>query len=393
MSPRSFASYSLVLSAFAGWGMLFLAGPALFAQTTTATSAVDIQQTPIYQASVQQLFRSYCRPSSILWRDQPLKTGLISFQESQKVEVFLDRRIDSSQLVELGIGADRIDMILTKLAESIDCKLGYIESVAYLGPSAEVAKVELSYWRAWYQYRKQLIEAKAGGDQNRAPPIPVQKLKWDRLTTPQDILSSIEREWHIEIVGKEQVPHDLWDMSEYASLSLPAQICMVVAGFGLSAEPIPATNQWKLIPVREATTATLAYAKNQWKLENIERWSKDAELEINDDAKHIRVRAEVSEHYRLALSKFAAALPKPKSRFENLRFTFEAASTPASDVIDAVAVHLQLKTEWQIDRAIVTQRRINLKVNQASVKQLIDELAKQSGVTLDVIEERTLIIR
>lgn len=381
------------VSSLAYWFVLFIYAAPLSAQSSNASTAVDVQQTPIFQASVQQIFRAYCRPSSILWRDQPMKPGLVTFQKTQNIELFLDRRVDHSQLLSVGVGAERSDILLKKLAETASCKLGFIESVAYIGPASEVAKVELSYWRAWYQYRKQLIDSKAGGDVSRAPQIPAQKLQWDRLVTPQEILSNIEREWHIEILGKEAIPHDLWDAGTYSSLSLPAQICLIVAGFGMSAEPIPATNQWKLIPVRDANTALLAYSRNQWKKESIEQWGKDAELEVMEDTKLIRVRAEVSDHYAIALGKFASALPKPKSRFENLRFTFEAANTPAADVIDAIALQLQLQADWQIDRAPVAQRRIGLKVSQASVKQLIDELAKQSGVTLEVVNETTLIIK
>lgn len=395
MSPRVGLHCKVIvkLSSLAYWLALVLYAVPLSAQSSNTAAAVDVQQTPIYQASVQQIFRTYCRPSSVLWRDQPMKPGLATFQKTQNVEIFLDRRVDHSQILNVGIGAERADILLKKIAETANCKLGFIESVAYIGPNSEVAKIELSYWRAWYQYRKQLTDTKANGDTSRAPQIPVQKLHWDRLITPQEILSNIEREWHIEILGKEQVPHDLWDAGAYASLSLPGQICLVVAGFGLSAEPIPATNQWKLIPVRDTNAAVLAYSKNQWKQDNIELWAKGAKLELTEDTKLIRVRAEVSDHYAIALGKFASALPKPKSRFENLRFTFEAANTPAADVIDAIALQLQLQADWQIDRATVAQRRIGLKVNQASVKQLIDELAKQSGVTLEIVNEATLTIK
>lgn len=380
------------LCAWTFWWLASVFGTALFAQNSNSSPAVDVQQTPIFQASVQQMFRTYCRPSSVLWRDQPLKPGLLAFQDGQNIELFLDRRVDSSQLLTVGVGADRADLLLKKIAEAAGCKLGFIESVAFIGPVEAVPKIELSYWRAWYQYRKQLIDTKAGGDANKAPQIPVQKLQWDRLATPQDILANIEREWHVEILGKDQVPHDLWDSGSYSTLSLPAQICLVVAGFGLSAEPVPQTNQWKIIPVRDSTTAVLAYAKNQWKAENIEAWG-GGTAELSDEEKTTRVRGDVATHYAIALSKYAAALPKPKSRFDNLRFTFEVANTPAADVIDAIALQLQLQPDWQTNRAAVAQRRIGLKVMQVSVKQLMDELAKQSGVTLEVVNESTLTIK
>jgi len=361
--------------------------------SNTNNSAIDVQQTPIFQPSVQQTFRTLARPLSVLWRDQPLKLGLRTIATTQGVEIFVDRRIDPTQPVQIGLGAERIDVLLKGIADGVKCKLGFIESVAYFGPVEETARMEMTYWRAWYQYRKQLIDTKAAGDITKAPQIPVQKLHWDRLTTPQDILSAIEREWNIEILGKEKVPHDLWDEGKYSALTLPAQICLVVAGFGLSAEPIRDTNQWKLIAIRDSDTAVLGYAKSQWKRENIEQWSKSESLDVTEEAKQYRVRAEGATHYDIALGKYQSALPKPKSRFENLRFTFEAVNTPAADVIDSIAIQLQLQPDWQIDRSVIAQRRIGLKVNQATVKQLIEELAKQSSVTLEVVNETKLMIK
>lgn len=389
MASAFVAQFWLVLSGCVFWSTDGLAqGP-----NTATQSAIDIQQTPIFQPSVQQTFRTLARPLSVLWRDQSLKPGLRAIETTQGVEIFLDRRIDPAQPVQIGLGAERVDILLNGIANGINCKLGFIESVAYLGPTEETARIEMTYWRAWYQYRKQLIDTKAPGDITKAPQIPVQRLHWDRLTTPQDILSSIEREWNIEILGKENVPHDLWDEGKYSALTLPAQICLVVAGFGLSAEPIPASNQWKLIPIRDSSTAVLGYAKNQWKRENLEQWSKSESLDVTEEAKQYRVRADVATHYAIALGKYQSALPKPKSRFENLRFTFEAVNTPAADVIDSIAIQLQLQADWQIDRGVLAQRRIGLKVNQATVKQLIEELAKQSSVSLEVLNETTLMIK
>lgn len=389
MGSACVVQFSLLLSGCLIWSTDSLAQ----SPSTASNSAIDVQQTPIFQPSVQQTFRTLARPLSLLWRDQPLKPGLQTIASTQGVEIFLDRRIDPTQPVQIGLGAERIDILLKGIANGINCKLGFIESVAYIGPVEETARIEMTYWRAWYQYRKQLIDIKAAGDVTKAPQIPVQKLHWDRLTTPQEILYAIEREWNIEILGKEKVPHDLWDEGKYSALTLPAQICLVVAGFGLSAEPIPDTNQWKLIAIRDSSNAMLGYAKNQWKRENLEQWSKSESLDVTEEAKQYRVRADVATHYAIALGKYQSTLPKPKSRFENLRFTFEAVNTPAADVIDSIAIQLQLQADWQIERSALAQRRIGLKVNQASVKQLIEELAKQSSVTLEVVNETTLIIK
>jgi hypothetical protein len=372
---------------------LSLSGVNLLAQGNSTSQAIDVNQTPISQPVVQQAIRVWTKPSSVLWREQNLKQGLATLSATQDVQVFLDRRVDSGRFVNVAVGADRVDLVLQRIADEAGCKLGFLESLLYIGPTDEVAKLEMSYWRAWYLYRKQLVAGKAGGNANIAPQVPVQDLKWDRLSTPQDIISLIEREWHIEVLGKETIPYDLWDGGNYQAISLPAQLSLILGGFDLAAEPIPATNQWKLVPLKNVNAAHLSYPKNQWPKDLLTAWLEGQEAQIKEDTKAILVRGEVGSHYAIALGKYRQSQPKPKSRFENLRFTFEVANTPARDVIEAIGVQLQLKTDWQIDQSDLAEHRISLKVEQATVQQLIDELAKQSGVVLEVIEETSLVIK
>ena len=383
----------LLSAALLSVALLGSSGGDLFAQGNSSSQAIDVNQTPISQPVVQQAIRVWTKPSSVLWREQNLKQGLATISATQGVQIFMDRRVDSGRFINVAVGADRVDLLLQRIADEAGCKLGFLESLLYIGPTDEVAKLEMSYWRAWYLYRQQLVAGKAGGNANIAPQVPVQDLKWDRLSTPQDILSLIEREWHIEVLGKETVPYDVWDGGNYHAISLPAQLSLIAGSFNLAAEPIPATNQWKLVPLKNVNTAHLAYTKKQWPKDLLAQWLAGHETQIKEEGNAIQVRGEVGCHYAIALGKFRQSQPKPKSRFDNQRFTFEVANTPARDVIEAIGVQLQLKTDWQIDQNDLAEHRISLKVEQATVKQLIDELAKQSGVVLEVLEENSLVIK
>ena len=160
----------------------FIATPAIALGQTT-TTALSIQQTPLMQPEVQGSLRIFCRLGSALWKDQELKAGLVAISQAHDMPIWLDRRVDSSQLVSVNASEPRLDLLLNKIAEATGTQLGFIESVPYLGPKDEVAMMEMAYWRTWYNYRKQLSGQNKATSATVAPPIKSQDLAWEQANT------------------------------------------------------------------------------------------------------------------------------------------------------------------------------------------------------------------
>lgn len=357
------------------------------------SKALSIRDTPIYQPQVQVALKGFTRPASILWKQQPLREGLANISRVYNVSIWLDRRLDSSSEITLNLSKDRIDQLLVEVAKSANAQFGFIESVAYIGPAEEVSHLQMAYWRAWYSYRKMKNAETKKANDNYIERLDCQPLAWQRFSTPQDVLREIEEKWGITLDNKNLIPHDVWAQGDYPTLTLPGQLTLVLAGFGLAAEPTESPLRWKIVKPKPTTKAMLSYPSPDWKIAQIEQFLKShSNFEFKKESDLVLLQAEPGVHYDLMVSRIWSALPKPKSRFATIRFTFEVNNIAAPEVIEGIAAQLKLSTSWKIERQTLKDKRVSLKINQADLESLLKQLSEATGTQLQVVDESILNI-
>lgn len=380
-----FVSYVAILA------LLALRTPV--AQAQTPSKAITIRETPIYQPQVQVSLKGFARSASILWKQQPLGEGLTHISRVYNVSIWLDRRLDSSKEITLNLSKDRIDQLLVDIAQSTNAQFGFIESVAYIGPAAEVPPLQMAYWRAWYSYRKMKNAETKKANENYVERLDCQPLTWQRFSTPLEILEEIEEKWGITLDAKNLIPHDVWAQGDYPPLTLPGQLSIVLAGFGLTAEPTTSPLRWKIVKPKQTSKAILSYPSPDWKASQIEQLLKNhADFDFKKENDLVLLQAEPGVHYDLMVSRIWAALPKPKSRFATIRFTFEVNNIPAPEVIEGIATQLKLSTSWKIDRQSLKDKRVSLNINQADLEGLLKQVSQATGTSLQVVNESILNI-
>jgi hypothetical protein len=220
-----------------------------------------------------------------------------------------------------------------------------------------------------------------------------QPLTWQRFSTPQEVLGEIEEKWGITLDNKNLIPHDVWAQGDYPPLTLPGQLTLVLAGFGLTAEPIESPLRWRIVKPKASSKAMLSYPSSDWKTAQIEQFlERHANFEFKKESDLVLLQADPGVHYDLMISRIWSAIPKPKSRFATIRFTFEVNNIPAPEVIEGIATQLKLSTSWKIDRQNLKDKRISLKINQADLETLLKQLSEATGTTLQVVDESILNI-
>jgi hypothetical protein len=378
-------SHVAILSVFA------FSSRVAFAQTPP--KAISIRDTPIYQPQVQVALKSFARPASILWKQQPLREGLANISRVYNVSIWLDRRLDASSEMTLNLSKDRIDQLLVDVATASNAQFGFLESVAYIGPASEVSQMQMAYWRAWYSYRKMKNAETKKANEDYVERLDCQPLTWQRFSTPQEVLGEIEEKWGITLDNKNLIPHDVWAQGDYPPLTLPGQLTLVLAGFGLTAEPIESPLRWRIVKPKASSKAMLSYPSSDWKTAQIEQFlERHANFEFKKESDLVLLQADPGVHYDLMISRIWSAIPKPKSRFATIRFTFEVNNIPAPEVIEGIATQLKLSTSCKIDRQNLKDKRISLKINQADLETLLKQLSEATGTTLQVVDESILNI-
>ena len=166
-------------------------------------------------------------PISVMWRDAELKDRLMRFSQTQRVAIFLDRRIDPSTIINLTSNNVTTEQFLLEIAQQIDVGICQIENVYYLGPKKtanSLASTNESLLKSAGKFGKR---TQIRWNKNES-------LRTESVVEPKQLLIEIAKANDIQIDGINGIPHDLWTRLNLPASSLACRISLLLAGFDKS---------------------------------------------------------------------------------------------------------------------------------------------------------------
>ncbi|MGI9326237.1 MAG: hypothetical protein ACR2PZ_13530, partial [Pseudomonadales bacterium] len=167
------------------------------------------------------------RQVSVTWQGQELATALQRLARAGQISLWLDRRVDRQQeisikIVELSL-ADALQHIAQQQA------LGFVplKNIAYGGPQQTALELPALIRDA----RDQLRRASA---KYRQRWLREEAVQWPRLTEPRALVKSWLDKAEVELLGSDQIAHDLWAAQELPAMALVDRLVLVLAGFDLT---------------------------------------------------------------------------------------------------------------------------------------------------------------
>ena len=172
--------------------------------------------------------------------------------------VFLDRRVDPDQKIELSVRDQPVEGVLALAAEKLKLGTCVIGKVHYVGPKGMASALPAII----AQRKRELARSPL-----RAACSKSKELKWDEASSPRDITVALAQEASATLENAEQIPHDIWPAYELPAMTLTERLSLVLAGFGLtfqlsadgsraSITPIPQDNSQAVVKEGE-TVETL----------------------------------------------------------------------------------------------------------------------------------------
>jgi hypothetical protein len=312
-----------------------------FVWLTCLQAGSDAQQAavgtrdPIEWRTGAELQKQLTARISIQWKEAELRPRLESLSADQRVAVFLDRRIDPSQKFDFARTGVTLEDLFGEVAGAAQAAREKVGSVIYIGPPPTAAALA----KALLQRRKDVSRR---GSLGRARPQP---LRWDELAEPRQLLDDIARQHQLTIVNPEAVPHDLWPAADLPPLSLAEQLTLLLAGFDLTFEVSSDGRQLRFVP-------------------------------LSIDA----IAAPVS---RRPGGKAAAKESSPGNTSYTLTVTNESAGAVVSKVAERLGRQLQCSAS--VREKLAT--KVNLKVSDASLDELMDKTLTPLGLAYRLTEE------
>ncbi len=276
------------------------------------------------------------------WKDIPLRHMLQALAQSQRVAIFLDRRVDPDQPVTFDAGGDSLAVVLARLTGQLQLGHCLVDSTIYIGPQDTTAKLA-TVAEVLHQFLGQLPEPFNKQAARRVA------MKWDRLASPRPLVAEQLRQAGIQVAQPESIPHDLWAAGELPPMPLAHRLAILLAGFNKTFTVAGDPPSMSLFPMPEEVTLRRVYRKTVTtkNFQRIREFFPDLDVTRGDGELTAVGRQE--DHRQLARLLRGEQVTAP--------------------------------------RAGPVNKRYRLKVEQVSIQQVLEAIARQDGLELDADEE------
>ncbi len=320
--------------------------------------------------SSRQALNTLNKPAIATFENRPLAECLSNLSEIYKIPIWIDRRVDRSRLISLvGLTSKEYPDANTTfgriraVANLGGVEAGLVENVIYVGPPDQLAHVQFAAIRLHHELMT-ARERLANGTRVESKP-----LRWEELTTPSDLLKTLEQQWSIAVDAT--LPHDLMHAGTLPSSTMATQLTLLFAGFDLQANftsptalttsPLANDLIWQSeYSAKEIQTARYAAVKKEHPQASMQIKNGICTL-TGPTAFHLKM---------LAIRALASRDNEPK-------FTLGEVRGPLGQIVGGLGKHLSLTVEWS-DSIPLTKKQAVVTFSVPKAKTP-DEILRQLG--------------
>lgn len=358
------------LSLTCGWTIVIVMG-ALFASATPEASAgeTDWRTGTQFQKQLQAQV-------GLTWQSRGIREGLETLARSQRVAIFLDRRVDPERSVTFSCEDTSLEDAIRGIAGKAKLGVGFVGPVVYVGPPLTCARIA-----TLAEVRNEQVKALPLAAHNRL--LKKNISVWPDLVEPRLILARMATTAGIEIPNVQAVPHDLWRSNDLPNLTFAEQATLVTAGFDMAFRWHKNAKQVFLTRFPPAVTLERAYssAKPEAFADEIEKLLPQAFVEVVDG--RVVVRTMLEDHWTIERTRGKRGVPeKGAANRKDKRYTLTVKNEPAGVLLKLFATKLKLElvVHKDVPRAKL-DKRISLSVNEVTDVDLFKATARAAGLT------------
>jgi hypothetical protein len=316
----------------------------------------------------------------LTWPSNPLRDSLDNLARTRRLAIWLDRRIDPDQRVELKTDNVRLREALLTLAGQINGGVCLVGPVVYIGPRETTAKLfKLSAERR--------DEAGKLSADIRTRLAKSQALAIEDLAEPRALFEQLAAEAGLKVVGNERVPHDLWPAGDWPALTVVDRMSLVLAGFDLTYEFAPDGSAIRLAPYPASAAVERTHAVKG----NVREFAEKLAglfpaAKIVPGTGKVTVTASVADHETIAELVKSSGPKKPPPPGAKTVYTLKIENQAVGAA--ARALGKQMDLEIQFAQGLTPEQlgqRVTFQVKDATLDELFEALLKPAGLTHKLI--------
>ncbi len=171
-------------------------------------------------------------PVRVDWFGAGWRSQVIGLANTQRIGVWIDRRVDPDRILELRVPVASFAQVLWLAAESHEHAVAQWDDFFFVGPPNIVAGLP----QRISQLRVNISESNFNQKFIKAWQKPVE-VQGDKYCEPRDLVNDWSQTAGVTISNLDQIPHDVWNDFRLPRMPLVEAVALVVVGFDLWPEP------------------------------------------------------------------------------------------------------------------------------------------------------------
>jgi hypothetical protein len=190
---------------------------------TTEAKQASVVDSPVEWLTGKSLDEYLTTLNSVTWVEAPIKARLTAFSRSQRVAIFLDRRIDPSTKINIRVKDITFELFLAEIASQNNWSVCRLDNFFYLGPKPTTCRLPI----IWKQMKTESSKRRRA---HKVDWVSAETFSLPQLSPPGEALAALAGKHRFQFEGID-VPHDLWSATELPEVSLDGQVALLLTGF------------------------------------------------------------------------------------------------------------------------------------------------------------------
>ena len=215
---------------FASIILLAFACPSITLAQSGSSVLVAPQETKYLTG--KKLDRQNLQALSIWWKDGELRDRLRAFSDTQNIAIMLDRHVDPSTIVNLGVENRTVEQIFLRISSAAKIGVCRIDDCYYFGPVDTTIALPIAMDTLSRQAKK--VARRSAVKWTVKRPI-----RTEPVVATKALIQAIATKHGFAVNGLNKLPHDLWYSVSLPPTSVLGQLQLILAGFDKTFEIDP----------------------------------------------------------------------------------------------------------------------------------------------------------
>lgn len=323
--------------------------------------------------------RTLAQPiAAVSWRGKTLRGALARITETQRIAVMLDRRVDPDRKVDFSAQLIPLEVMIEQLAQRHSAAMCQIGPVVYVGPR-ETTRLLATV----VELRREEMRKLPAQQQRRM--LRRTAWRWRRLSSPRDLLDELEADYRVRIVGKENVPHDLWPAVQLPPLDFAEKLSLVLAGFHTTFKSSPDGSAVQIVAMPMEASLSRSYPGGANAAGMAEQLSKQfPEADIRAQGRELLVDGRWEVHDAISRA-FSGERVRPPARGGGTKiYTLTIENKAVGGVLRQLGQQLGKKVVFNVSAEQRLMKKVSFQVEKATLEELLRQMLTPASLKFEI---------